>query len=70
MTDATINVLFQSSDKTFWVGGSIAGGVLLLNFDPDSDSQFKRIGANSLRNTTDEITVTVKHAPVFRRRRW
>lgn len=65
MTDATINVLFQSSDETFWVGGSIAGGVLLLNFDPDSDPQFKQIGANSLRDTTDEITETVKHAPVF-----
>ena len=65
MTDATINVLFQSSDETFWVGGSIAGGVLLLNFDPDSDPQFKRIGANSQRDTTDEITETMKHAPVF-----
>ncbi|MCG9133666.1 SpoIIE family protein phosphatase, partial [Candidatus Poribacteria bacterium] len=65
MTDATINVLFQSSDKTFWAGGSIAGGVLLLNFDPDSDPQFKRIGANSLRDATNEITETVKDAPVF-----
>ena len=65
MTDATINVLFQSRDKTFWVGGSMAGGVLLLNFDPDSDPQFRRIGANSPRDTTGEITETVNHTPVF-----
>ena len=33
--DVTINVLFQSKDGTFWLGGSAAGGILLQSFDPD-----------------------------------
>ena len=33
--DATINVLFESKDGTFWLGGSAVGGVLLLSFEPD-----------------------------------
>ena len=33
--DARINVLFQSKDGTFWLGGSATGSILLLSFDPD-----------------------------------
>ena len=33
--DARINVLFQSKDGTFWLGGSAADSILILSFDPD-----------------------------------
>ena len=50
--DATINVLFQSKDGTFYLGGSAAGGILLLSFDPNTG--FK-----------DEVLEAAKHVPVL-----
>ena len=40
ITNTTINVLFQSKDGSFWIGGSTAGSILILSFDPNS-SEFK-----------------------------
>lgn len=42
ITDAMVNILFQSKDEKFWIGGSTTGDILLLNFDPDDpDAGFK-----------------------------
>ena len=58
ITDAAINVLFQSKDGKFWIGGSTGGSILLLSFDPNSDSKFKRIDTNIVWSTTDEMDAT------------
>ena len=63
--DATINVLFQSKDGTFWIGGSAAGSILLLNFDPNSDSKFIPIGAITKNDTEDEVVDTARPMSVL-----
>ena len=63
--DATVNVLFQGKDGTFWIGGSADASILLLNFDPDSDSKFIPIRTIITNNSTDESIDPPQHLPVL-----
>ena len=54
--DARINVLFQSKDGTFWLGGSAADSTLILSFDP-SASEFKSMDANITRDNKNESAI-------------
>ena len=62
---ATINVLFQSKDGAFWIGGSAAGSILLLNLDPHSGSKFIPIRAVTTDGTQNEVASTAQHAPAL-----
>ena len=62
--DATINVLFQSKDGAFWLGGSDAGSILILNFDPDSGAKFIPIHAITTNNTKNEVVDPTERPPV------
>ena len=64
-TDTTINVLFQSKDGSFWIGGSTADGILLLNFNRNSDPKFRPIHAMTTDGTQDEVASTAQHAPAL-----
>ena len=64
ITDATVNVLFQSKSGTFWIGGSAADGILILSFDPNS-SEFKAIDTNITRHNKDGTVDMAKSVPVL-----
>ena len=64
-TNTTINVLFQSKDGGFWIGGSTADGILLLNFNRNSDPKFIPIRAITTDGTQDEVASTAQHAPAL-----
>ena len=63
--DATVNVLFQGKDGTFWIGGSADASILLLSFDPDSDAKFIPISTIITNNSMDESIDPPQHLPVL-----
>ena len=63
--DVMVNVLFQSKDGTFWIGGSADGSILLLSFDPNSDSKFMPISTIITNDPKNESVDTPQHVPVL-----
>ena len=64
IADPTVNVLFQSKDGTFWIGGSLANRILIMSFDPNS-AEFKVIDTNITHYNKDRTVDMAKSVPVL-----